>query len=106
MQAWREHLARPEIALVGYGFFGIILVGLVWAWRRNLPWWRGLVLVWWVGFAALANATWPFSVLVEWLRSQNSILAQVFRVPFTKFGVVAGFGYSVVFGLGVVRWEE
>lgn len=98
---WREHLAQPLIAGIGYFLFLIVLTGAVIGFRRKQPLAVACVVLLCFSFTSLAIATPPFSWLNTVIRSAVPILNEAFRFPFTKFSILAAFTYAALFALGM-----
>lgn len=98
---WQNHFGNPLVLILGYLFFAIVLVGLVRTIKSRSP----LMLSWSLLFIfvciALAVATPPFSWINTLIRESVPLLNQAFRFPFTKFSVLAGLVFAVLFGYGL-----
>lgn len=102
LKPWIEHLNKPYVALIGYGFFLIILLGIGYCLKKKKPWfYRSLLFLFFFSFAMLAIDTPPFSWLNSILRHYLPLFDQIFRFPFTKFSVLAAFSYAIFFALGI-----
>lgn len=96
MNEWKKHYDTVIPAIIGYAFFGIVLLGLI---KKSTyrPFLLGLFLLFGV---ALLSDTIVISLFNDFLRSLP-IVNQIFRNPFTKFIVPAIFVFSICFGLGM-----
>ncbi|KKR31283.1 MAG: hypothetical protein UT63_C0076G0004 [Candidatus Gottesmanbacteria bacterium GW2011_GWC2_39_8] len=102
MKGWRSYLDNPFINVINYSLFAVILYGLYSGFRRKDKYYRSFLLLFIFAFTMLATDLIPFSWIVGLLRMVVPLFAQVFRVSFTKFGVLASFSYSIFFALGVM----
>lgn len=105
LEPWRAHLSNPLIALIGFTMFGIVLFGVIEAFRRKEPLLVSFGVLFLFVFTMLANATPPFS-WIDSLFSHVPLFSQAFRFPFTKFSMLAGLLYALFFGIGVGRTIE
>lgn len=97
---WRNHLANPPIAALGYAFFAIVLLGFIAALRKRDPLLLGFATLFVFTFAMIATATPPFSWLDTVLRDHVPLFGQVFRFPFTKFSILMSLLFAIFFALG------
>lgn len=101
LEVWRNHLSEPIILLIGYALFVIVLIGACLVGKNKHPLSRiGLVLLVF-SFIALAIATPPFSWINTLFRDAVPILNQAFRFPYTKFSILAGLTYALLFAVTV-----
>jgi hypothetical protein len=93
MAPWQNHFSSTPIIIIGYVFGAIVILGLI----KAPNWLRGIFLL---SAIALLSATPPFSWL-NYLLRLSPFLNQVFRSPFTKFIIPAGFSFAVLFSYGI-----
>jgi hypothetical protein len=97
---WRQHLGNPFILYLGYGFFVLVLIGAIYAVLKKPKYWLSFLSLFIFSFAVLANDMLPFSFF-DSLWRKVPILSQVFRVPFTKFGNLALFSYTMLLSFSI-----
>ena len=98
---WLRYSASPIILLSGYFFFFLILLGLLSQSKKRSEFSYSLILLFMLPFSMLLTDTFPFSELNNVVRSYIPLFSQVFRVPFTKFAILASLTYSILFAFGV-----
>jgi hypothetical protein len=99
---WWIHHDLALVPVLGYGFFGLAVLGLVFSWllvRNRKITFLGIIVL--VGFAGLAIDVWPISLATTWLYQHSDLFAQAFRTTFTKFSFLAGFGLAFFSMMGV-----
>jgi hypothetical protein len=101
-QPWRDHFDNPIVQFCAYFIFILILIGLFSLFKKRNPCKWGISLLFFLPVIMLANNTWGFSQIVEFLQQALPIFKQIFRVPFTKFGILAALVYSLLFSLGSI----
>ena len=102
LSPWRDHLAIPGISLIGYLFFALAIIGLVYSLsglRKPLAW--GLIISFVYFFGNIAIDTAPFSWIIHAIQINSPALAQAFRTTFTKFGIGLSFHYALFIAIGV-----
>jgi hypothetical protein len=101
MDPWRDHMANPLIAGIGYLLFIVVLTGAYAAFRQKHSLMRIFPVLLLFSFIALAIAAPPFSWINDVIRHAVPLLNQAFRFPFTKFSILAGLTYAVLFAIGI-----
>ncbi len=99
---WIEHLTIPGITAIGYIFFGLAVLGLLFGLvghRKPLAW--GLAASFLYFFGNIAIDTPPFSALFRLIQSHSPELTQAFRTTFTKFGIGLSFHYGLFIAVGL-----
>jgi len=98
---WQTHLSNTFVSVIGYLFFGIIIFGLIYLYKKKSNWYYLATLIGFIFiFSLLATNTLPFS-LISAAFQKIPILHQAFRIAFTKFSISLAFFYSLGFGIGV-----
>jgi hypothetical protein len=95
MKPWRDHYASPIVLILGYSFFGVILLGLIQKSRYRI-YLVGLFILCTIIFL---SDTFLISTLNLLFRS-IPVVNQIFRNPFTKFIVPTVFVFALCFGIG------
>jgi len=98
MEPWRQHLQNPAVLTAGYGFFGLVLLGIFISFKQKHPrrWlYLGMFLL---PFTLLLNSTPPFSWIDD-LLYKVPLIAQIFRFPYTKFSILMALMFSIYFGI-------
>ncbi len=106
---WRDYLSSPFILGIGYLLFTVVLLGVYHQIKKRNNFSLGLIILFLFSIAMLAIDTPPFNYLSIFLRDFIPLFNQVFRVPFTKFAILAAFIYSILFGFGVsviISWIQ
>lgn len=97
---WRDHFKKPLVPGASYFLFSIVVLGIFAAFRKKNQYRFPALFLFLFSFTLLANSTPPFSwfdsVLYKW-----PLFAQIFRAPFTKFSILAGFAYAIFFAFGI-----
>ena len=101
ISSWRTHLGNKYIQFIGYDLFMLVLFGIYYSWKKGLKYRLSFLLLFLLTFCLLANDTFPFALVDNFWR-KFSLIAQVFRSPFTKFANLAVLSWSVFFGLGMM----
>jgi len=100
LQPWIFNLKQPFVLLFGYFSIFIIFLGIIFSFiKKNRLLWV-LIPVFLFNFAFLANATPPFSWLLDFLR-KSTLVRETLRFPFTKFSILLIFIYSIFFAYGL-----
>jgi hypothetical protein len=101
MSSWRSYIDSPIVMIIG-GIFILTTVIGAWISVRN----KKQHVYWVVALSAvcilfLTTQTPPFSWINEMFRHIVPLWAQIFRMPFTKFGILTAFCYSLLFAIGI-----
>lgn len=100
LSPWRDHFKKPLVSEASYLLFSIVVLGIFAAFRKKNQYRFTALFLFLFSFTLLANNTPPFSwfdsLLYKW-----PFFAQIFRAPFTKFSVMAGFAYAIFFAFGI-----
>jgi hypothetical protein len=94
MLDWNKHLASPLVLAVGYliGLSSFIGLGLALKQKnKQLLVFSGYFVV---GFILLANRTFPFNLLFDFLL-RFSVFEEALRFSFTKIAILATFGFTI-----------
>ncbi len=100
-QEWNKYNNTPEVLLVEFSIFAIILLGLTRKHEYRVPFFG----IWALSAFALLSNTPGIENIHELIR-HNGLMAQIFRAPFTKFAVPLALASSFFFVQGVTRIEE
>jgi hypothetical protein len=98
---WRVWADKPPVIIAGAVLLFISFAG-VWIIIRDKKR-HGMWIVAFYIFCVLllTTATQPFSWGQDFLRQKVPLFHQIFRFPFTKFALLTGLGYSLLFGVGI-----
>lgn len=102
LSPWRNQLANPLVSYVGYLFFTVILIGLISSVKTKKTVFMAMGALFIFSFTMLTTNTPPFSWIDNFFKL-FPIFSEVFRFPFTKFGVSALLCYAVFFAMGVYQ---
>jgi len=96
MPKWNSHFQNQDIALLGYLFFFLSLIGLIFSFvnkeRKVTP----FVFFFITPFVFLANKTTVFEQIFNIL-IKNPMFEEALRFVFTKFSILFQFGMSIFF---------
>ncbi|GIW62081.1 MAG: hypothetical protein KatS3mg089_0933 [Patescibacteria group bacterium] len=101
LDAWILHLKNPIVLILGYLFFAIVLLGIVYSLKKRhliaistLPLYFICLFFW-------LNINPPFGNLFVFLQEHIPLFKEVFRFPFTKFSILLIFLSAIYFSLGI-----
>lgn len=94
MRPWTDFLAKPLVKPLLWILCGIAMLGLVSAIVRRKPLAITMTVVTFAGFFALINDNWPTGSVFRFMQENVPLFGQILRFPYTKFIVVAVFGYA------------
>ncbi|MBI4066200.1 hypothetical protein HY411_00640 [Candidatus Gottesmanbacteria bacterium] len=108
---WIAHLANPWIAAIGYGFFGLALLGWITAVARARKSYNAfsVAILEFILFILLATDVPPFSWISLLLQKVSPTFFQSFRIAFTKVSLAYALMISLLIGLGLeqlFRWVK
>lgn len=101
LDTWIRHLKNPLVPAIGYGFFMIIIAGIIHSLVKNrsksLPFFSLFILAvfFWL------NVQSPFGGLFNFLQNNIPFFKEALRFPFTKFSILLLFTCSIYFSWGV-----
>lgn len=102
-QPWSQHQNNRAIPLIGYSFFALIAIGLIFALMKIKDWLiKAFASIMLFFFTGLTTNFFPFSLITHVLQTYMPIYRQAFRAAFTKFAVGVSFSYSIFLALGLV----
>jgi hypothetical protein len=102
MRDWTGHVELLPVKLIGYAFFGLVLVGLVYSYRIKLPNRSALAILFGLALFILLNSNPPFGFLFDFLRENSSVFSEALRFPFTKLSSLATLLYAIFFTIGLL----
>lgn len=97
---WVDHTDKPEVQVIGYFAFILILFGLFYLLKLKKSFRYGLAGMFILVLIMLIGDNPPTGWLLSSINNSIPLFAQIFRSPFTKWAVPAIFVYSILFGLG------
>ncbi|VVA43461.1 conserved membrane hypothetical protein [Candidatus Roizmanbacteria bacterium] len=100
MTPWKNYIDKKPIEIILVTEFLVIILGIIYSFREKNKYWPSFFLLFIFSFIILANNTPIISLANDFLRN-IPFFSQVFRVPFTKFGNLAIFSYSIFFAFGI-----
>jgi len=95
IEPFARHISQPGIYALGILLSLAVILGMIQL--AKTPYGRIVLIPFFLGFTMIANATPPFSWIVDWLRENIPLLSQFFRFPFTKWGTELALCYSVCY---------
>jgi len=106
LNEWKVHLSRPYVTEIGYGIFGIVLLGILVALITRNRYAGPLLAVFVLSSFFIFNVNPPLGFLFRFLQDTFPIFKEAFRFPFTKFSILLMFTYGVYFGIfiGYLGW--
>lgn len=102
MDAWSTHTESTTVLLISYLLFFVVLFGLIYSFKRKLPYRHFFATLFLVAIFFLINRNFPTGYIYSFIENHVPIFAQFFRSVFTKWISVASLSFSVLFGVGVV----
>jgi len=102
LQPWKDHLELLSVRLVGYGFFIVSVMGLIFGILFIKDWIvKGFVGVSLISFLGLAINIIPFSIINKIILFFSPSYSQAFRTTFTKYSTLTAFSYSIFIATGL-----
>lgn len=101
LSAWKDHLANPLIPAIGFIFFGVVLIGLIYCLKKRTRETLAISAIFVFTFTMIVTATPPFSIINDLIREHVPLFGQIFRFPFTKFSILASLSYAILFTFGL-----
>ena len=103
---WNKHLNQPHIQTIGYLYFSLIVLGLIFAFVKRDKQFLSFAPFFFIPFVFLLNNTFPFAQIFSLLQ-KIPVFDEASRFIFTKLSILLLFGYSlylafflkIVFGL-------
>lgn len=102
LQPWINHLSNIPVLITGYGFFALVLLGILFTILKTPSnQLKALILVFLFFFSNLALDVFPFSYAIKIIHLISPTYEQAFRNTFTKFSLGLAFSYAIfaTFGL-------
>lgn len=106
MRDWDSHIGSGVITAVGYVFFGVILIGLIYTFRKKVSHRVALVTLFFLSIFILMNSNPPFGFIFDFLRSVSPTFSEALRFPFTKLSPLATLMYAIFFTLGLLAIDK
>jgi hypothetical protein len=96
LTAWQKNSDQLLVVISSYVIFTLIVIGGISLFikRRHATWWIAIAGM--VSITMLTTDTAPFSWINDTLRQHIPIMNQAFRFPFTKWGIMNGWLYSLL----------
>ena len=95
MTPWRNHLANPIIAIIGYLAFALVVTGIIYSLKKKLPYIKSFLGILTICYFFLLGG----SLLID---SKIPLIGELFRSPFTKFSIPLALTYSIFFTVGCI----
>jgi hypothetical protein len=95
---WNDHLKNPWVRSIGYGVWGLSLLGIYIAFRKRQKILLALVPVYGISLLMLLGGVIHLP--------QPGILTEALRFPFTKFSILYMMSLSVLAGYGLMNLEH
>jgi len=99
LNEWQKHLAHPSVSTIGYSFFALVILGLIFSLLKKNK--QGIILIplFFISYFFLILLNPSFNKIYL-LITKIPLLREVLRFPFTKFSILLMFCYSFYFSLG------
>jgi len=95
-QAWRDHLAQSPTQWVGFGFFIMAVLGIIFLIKKkNFAFAPSIAFVFALVVLILTAGNGIFGVGFTFLSDHVPLFGQIFRTVFTKWSIVAALIYSL-----------
>ncbi len=102
LSSWGNHFSNPAISIIGYFFFLIILVGILYSFKHRLSHTLPFLAIFIISLFFLVNLNPPTGWLYAFLQKNFTLFYQSFRSVYTKWSIPASLSFSLFFGVGVV----
>ncbi len=102
LDEWKLHLENPRVLYLGYVYFGIVILGVLFSVVNKNKYAFALCLVTLFCLFFLLNNNWAF----HYLQDRLVLFKEVFRLPFTKFSIFLMFAYASFFAFAVTSFGE
>lgn len=106
LSQWSQHLAQPLVSILGYGFFGVIILGIYNSIKLKSKISLPILSVFLISVFFWLNTNPPFGFLFQIIQDHFPLFKEAFRFPFTKFSIVLIFSSSFFFAFGVLFLEK
>lgn len=101
LKDWNKHLSNRFVLAIGYFFAFISLLGVMANLKKGTKAVKALLLPLFASLIFILNLSFPFDIIMSILRDNISLFREALRFPFTKFSLIAIFGFSCFFALGL-----
>jgi len=98
--SWRGHLENPIIAILGYGIFALVALGLPVAFSYKIPWRKSALALFGLSWFMLLAENQPLGFVFTWFSANIPLFAEMFRSVFTKWSPVAMLSFAIFFSFG------
>lgn len=89
MSVWKPHFNKSEVLIVGYGFFAMVLGGIIVGIKNHIK----------IALAFLPVFLLAVVAMLNFIPLPQGVLSEAFRFPFTKFSLLLMLCFAVYFGL-------
>ncbi len=100
LQPWINHFQSPLTTGLGFAFFTLILLGIIYSFIKKVPFRLPLLIGLTVCLFFLINSNPPTGFLYTYLSERLPLLSQAFRSVFTKWSMAASLYLSLFFAFG------
>ncbi|MFZ5845449.1 MAG: hypothetical protein ACOY0S_03205 [Patescibacteria group bacterium] len=100
MAPWRRHLLTPLGETISWALAATALLGIIISLRRNKRQFWPFLVAFVFGLVMLGNQIPGVAFVSQWFY-RLPFFAEAFRLPFTKFSLLFGVGYSLFLTLGL-----
>jgi hypothetical protein len=101
LSVWINHLKNPFVNILGYIFFAVAALGIIYSIKARFKAFLPLVSVFFLTAFFLLNANPPFGFIFSFLQDNIPYFREAIRFPFTKFSIIFIFLVSIYFAIGV-----
>lgn len=106
LSQWSQHLAQPLVSILGYGFFGVIILGIYNSIKLKSKISLPMLAVFLISAFFWLNINPPLGFLFQIIQDHFPLFKEAFRFPFTKFSIVLIFSSTFFFAFGVLLLEK
>jgi hypothetical protein len=99
---WQKHANQTPVVVASGLVVAITLAGACHILKNKKRSWYWMVGLYIFSILMLTTDTPPFSWINDVMRRSIPLFYEVFRFPFTKFAIIAGFSYSLLFAVGIL----
>jgi len=100
MKEWNTHLNVPIITILGYLFFIVIILGVIYSFIIKFKYRYSLLVIFIFSLIMLFNSNPPNGFIFDFLRNHIPVFREAVRFPFTKISPLATVIYAIYFGFG------
>lgn len=106
MQNWRQFLANPAVDTISWIVVAIFLFGVATVLFRQKKEFFPFLIPLGISFFMLGNDIPGLREVIGYLRNSVPFFGEAFRYPFTKFGLLFAFSYTIFFSVAIKEIKQ